>query len=223
MRGKIMLKIFKKLFLYHAMGIAMGLLVLPGCATIRAVAPDKIVTLAENEAIVFGKVIFIENQVYNMFTRGKPRMSFFRIESEKYIEWGFNPIYGKDGSFYWIMPRGTYIIPDIRFGYVILPQVAFQVPSGADAFYLGTLKIDAETKQIIARHYIKKLNSITVVDEFDKANEAFISRNPDFKGRIKKNLMIHDPSIPIDRSLYTQQKFLTILNAIGLGLLMTTH
>ena len=207
--------------------LLIWILALSGCATIRSVGSGETVALAENEAIVFGKVIFIENNEekipYSGWERAKPRMSFFRIESEKYIEWGFNPIYGKDGSFYWIMPRGTYIIPDIRFGYVILPQVAFQVPSGADAFYLGTLKIDAETKQIIARHYIKKLNSITVVDEFDKANEAFISRNPDFKGRIKKNLMIHDPSIPIDRSLYTQQKFLTILNAIGLGLLMTTH
>ncbi len=207
--------------------LLIGILALSGCATIRAVGPGKTVAFAENEAIVFGRVIFIENNQekipYSMWTRPKPRMSFFRIESEKYIDWGFDPIYEKDGSFYWIMPTGTYIIPDIRFGYVILPQVAFQVPSGGDAFYLGTLKIDAETKQIIARHYIKKLNSITVVDEFAKANEAFISRSPDFKGTIKKNLMIHDPSIPIDRSLYTKRKFLNILNAIGLGLLMTAH
>lgn len=207
--------------------LLIGIMVLSGCATIRAVGPGKKVALSENEAIVFGKVIFIENNKekipYSAWTRGKPQMSFFRIESNKYIDQGFDPIYEKDGSFYWIMPTGTYIIPDIQFDYIILPQVAFQVPSGGDAFYLGTLKIDAETKQIIARHYIKKLNSITVVDEFDKANEALISHSPDFKGTIRKNLMIHDPSIPIDRSIYTQRQFLTILNAIGFILLMTTH
>jgi hypothetical protein len=207
--------------------LLIGILVVFGCATIRSVGPGKKVALAENEAIVFGKVIFIENNQekipYSMWTRPKPRMSFFRIESEKNIDWGFDPIYEKDGSFYWIMPTGTYIIPDIRFDYVILPQVAFQVPAGADAFYLGVLKIDAETKQIIARHYIKKLNNITVLDEFDRAKETFLIRHPNFNGRIEKNLMIHDPSIPIDRSSYTQQKLLNILNAIGLGLLMTTH
>jgi len=205
----------------------IGVLLLSGCAAIKSVGPGTTVALAESEAIVFGKVIFIENHKekipYSAWTRPGPRMSFLHVESGKYIDWGFAPVYEKDGSFYWTMPTGTYIIPDIRFDYFILPQVAFQVPSGADAFYLGVLKIDVETKQIIARHYVKEVNSITVEDEFDKAKEAFISRNPDFKGTIKKNLMIHDPSIPIDQRSYSQKQFLTILNAIGFGLLMTIH
>jgi hypothetical protein len=63
-------------------------------------------SLADNEAIVFGKLLFIEHNQemipYGGWTRGKPRMSFFRVESEEYVEWGFDPIYGEDGNFSWI-------------------------------------------------------------------------------------------------------------------------
>lgn len=207
--------------------LVVWIFALSGCGTIRSVGPGTSVALTESEAIVFGKVIFIENHQekipYSMWTRPGPRMSFFHVESGKYIDWGFAPVYEKDGSFYWTMPTGTYIIPDIRFDYFVLPQIAFQIPSGPDAIYLGVLRIDVKAKQIMARHYVKEVNSITVEDEFDKAKEAFISRNPDFKGTIKKNLMIHDPSIPIDRSSYTQKQLLSILNIIGFGLLMTIY
>lgn len=196
-----------------------------GCATIRVADPGKTIALSENEAVIFGKIIFIENNEEKIpygFWGRKPLMRLFRIESEEFLRWGFEPAYEKDGSFYWIVPRGTYVIPDIRFGYVILPQIAFQVPLGADVFYLGTLKIDTETKQILGIHQVNKLNSITVTDEFDEAKKGFMTRNPDFKGKIEKSLMIHDSSIPIDISLYKQQKLLYILNAIGFGLL-TIH
>lgn len=194
--------------------LLIWILALSGCATIRVADPEKTVALSENEAVVFGKIIFIENNEEKIpygFWGRKPWMRFFRIESEEFLRWGFEPAYEKDGSFYWIVPRGTYVIPDIRFGYVILPQIAFQVPLGADAFYLGTLKIDVETKQIIAAHFVKKINSITISDEFDKAKETFMGRNPDFSGKIEKSLLIHDKSIPVDKSLLTKRLLLDTL------------
>ena len=88
--------------------LLIGVLLLSGCGTIKSVSPGTTVALTEKEAIVFGKVIFIENNQekipYSAWTTGKPRMSFLHIESGKYIDWGFDPIYEKDGSFYWIMP-----------------------------------------------------------------------------------------------------------------------
>jgi hypothetical protein len=203
--------------------LLIWILALSGCGTIRVADPGEI-ALSANEAVVFGKIIFIENNEikipYGLWGR-KPMIRFFRIESEEFLRWGFEPAYEKDGSFYWIVPRGTYIVPDIKFDYTILPQVAFQIPYGADAFYIGTLKIEVETKHIIFHYYPEKVN-IMLTDNFDKEKEILLKRNPDFTGKVEKALMIHDTSIPVDTSLYKQQKLLGILNAIGFGLL-TIH
>lgn len=193
-----------------------------GCApqlNIKKVDPGKPLSLSENEAVVFGKVRFIEKGETNPW--GVPVvLTLFHVESEKYNTY---VLVEKDGSFFWIVPRGTYIISEIKgYEFTILPQIAFQAPLEADAYYLGTLIIDLETRKILAVRYIKKLNDIRVEDEFDKARDALMNRNPDFTGKVGKNQMIYDTSIPIDTSLYTQRKLLGILNAIGFGLL-TIH
>lgn len=40
---------------------------------------------------------------------------------------------------------------------------------------------------MVAFRYAKKTNSITIEDEFEKARETFLKRNPDFTGKIEKN------------------------------------
>ena len=201
----------------------LAFLVFSGCAprlSIKEIKPGKTITLSEGEAFVFGKVVFIENgeeKAPYSWWRQKPIPSIFHIESEKQTRWWSLE---ENGNFYWVVPRGTYIIPDIQFGYIILPQVAFQVPPGGDAFYLGTLKIDVEIKRVIGIQSLEKINSITIIDEFDREKELFIERSPYFSRKIARNLMIRDKSIPIDTRLRTKRAMLEILNTIGLGLLI---
>ena len=196
-----------------------------GCApslSIKEIRPGKEIYLSESEPLVFGKIAFIENgeeKVPYSFSwwRQKPIPSIFHIESEKQTRcWSLE----ENGNFYWVVPTGTYIIPNIEFGYIILPQVAFQVPLGADAFYLGTLRIDVEIKRVIGAYSLEKKNSITIIDEFDREKGLFIERNPYFAGKIERNLMIHDSSIPIDTRPITKRAILEILNAVGFGLLI---
>lgn len=187
-------------------------LALSGCASrLSQVGPGKTITLSESEALIFGKIKFIENNEekipYSAWT-SKPFPTIFQIESEKYF---VGPAVERDGSFYWIVPKGTYIISKIEYAYSVLPKVAFQVSYKVDAVYLGTLIIDVETKQIIAARHVKKINNITIVNEFDKAKKTLLIRNPDFSGRIEKNLMVHDKSIPIDEKLLTKEFLREIL------------
>jgi hypothetical protein len=185
--------------------LALCFLALSACAPrFSQVGPGKPIELSESEALVFGKIMFIENGEekvpYGAWTR-KPFPTVFGVESEKYY---VAPEVEKDGSFYWKVPRGTYIISKVEYAYTVLPQVAFQAPPDAEAVYLGTLIIDVETKRIIAARHAEKINAISVVNEFDKAREALLSRNPGFPGRMEERLMVHDKSIPIDEGLLTR-------------------
>jgi hypothetical protein len=193
------------------------LLALSGCAArLTEVGPGKAVVLSEREALIFGKIIFKENNEenvpYSLWSR-RPFPVVFQVESEKYL---VGPEVENDGSFYWIVPRGTYILSSIKYNnYSLPPQVAFRVPFEASAIYLGTLVIDVEIKKLIAFRSAKKINSITIIDEFEKTKETLRNRNQYFTAKIEKNLMIHDERIPIERNLYTQKSLLDILKAIG--------
>ncbi len=195
--------------------LLIGLLGLGCCAArFTEILPGKAVSLSESEALVFGKIIFTENNKekvpYGLYTQ-RPFPVAFQIESGKNF---VGPEVEKDGSFYWIVPRGTYVVSSIKYNFSIPPQVAFQVPSQGGAIYLGTLVIDVEVKNLIAFRSVKKLNSITIMDEFEKAKETLKNRNPDFNIKVGKSLMIHDERIPTERSSYTQTSLSNILNAI---------
>jgi len=181
---------------------------LPGCAAwVRQVHPGKTIILSKNEALIFGKIIFIENNVvktpYSFWTR-KPSPTIFRLESKQYLR---GREVEKDGSFYWIVPKGTYIISEVQYAYPVLTQVAFQVPDSSDAVYLGTLTLDVETGNMLLFRYVKKVKSTTVVDDFDNAKKTLLIRNQDITGSIEKNLMVHDESIPLDWRLIDKETY----------------
>jgi hypothetical protein len=209
--------------------LLLYLISLSGCATaVKSIGHGEKIALSENEAFVFGKIVFVENGTETLpySSRRNPFLSIFQVESEKRVRSLFPE---KDGAFYWIVPRGTYLVNTITYrdawfgtqgSYILQPQVVFQTPSGADAFYMGTLIIDAEVgKHLLGEVYLKKVNSIRVVDEFDKAKEAVISANPELAKRMVKNLMIHDRSLPVDPQLQNKKDLIDILGIIGLHLL----
>ncbi len=195
--------------------LLIGLLGLGSCAArFTEVLPGTAVALSKGEALVFGKIIFTENNEekvpYGLYTQS-PFPVAFQIESGKNF---VGPEVERNGSFYWIVPRGTYVVSSIKYNFSLPPQVAFQVPSEGGAIYLGTLMIDVEVRNLIVSHSVKKLNSITVMDEFEKAKETLKKRNPGFKNKIEKNLMVHDERIPMDRNLYTQNLISNILSPV---------
>jgi len=104
--------------------LLIWILVLHGCApslSTKKVDPGKTVSLLENEEVVFGKIMFVEKGELNPW--GVPVVpSLLHLESEKYSS---NLLLENDGSFFWIVPRGTYIISGISgYKFTILPQIA---------------------------------------------------------------------------------------------------
>lgn len=93
----------------------------------------------------------------------------------------FTEAFQRDGSFGWRLPQGTYlvsrIVPWQTSGITtaedprknIFPGIAFQVPGGADAIYVGTLKISIPMRQdFLGNKWISGAPSIQVVDEFER-------------------------------------------------------
>lgn len=176
-------------------------LMLTSCAPIldvKEVRQDKPITLSGNEVPVFGKVIFIENGKARIFYNPcrMPTITILQKDSgwkREYIE------LEEDGSFYLILPRGTYIISDICHGeydYCVEPHLMFQIFE-YNAFYLGTVKVDVEVRdRWVFGFWIEAINDIEVSDEFDISKETFTNRYPDFKGETVRSLLQSDGAPP---------------------------
>jgi len=176
-------------------------LVLTSCTpslSFKKVSPRKPVSLTGNEVPIFGKVIFVENGEEKVFYSHwrTPTLTIIHKDSgwkREYVE------LENDGSFYFVVPRGTYIIGDICHGeydYCIEPHLTFQI-FRYNAFYLGTLRIEVEVKdRWVLGVWIEAVKGMEVSDEFDEAKGAFRDRYPNFRGEIVKNLMKSDGASP---------------------------
>jgi hypothetical protein len=202
------------------------LITVSGCATGAQKKPPKPLTLPEDVAVVFGKVVIIENgesKVPYSAWSGAPVPFFYRVESEKAVrpKWkGWGGIVKKDGSFYIRIPRGTYVIYRLEHRYVVIPRVAFQAPYGADAYYVGTLLIDLDIKKGFWGPRVKKINGIEVLDEFEAARDGLLVEYPGLQGEIKKSLMAYDSSMPALAGLQDRHALMGVLNSLGMGLLI---
>lgn len=181
------------------------LLALSGCASfLKQVTPGEQVVIGENEALIFGKIIFIENDEvkvpYGLLQ--VPMGEIVQIESG--ADRRFR-VQRRDGGFYLIVPVGSYNISFIEFpcDYSIEPQLTqIEVPSGGIALYLGTINIDVNIGKFpLWGGRIKKINRINVRDDFETAKKAILSCNPDLK--IEKKLMTIMPDTsPTMKNLY---------------------
>jgi len=164
--------------------------------------PGESFDSSKDEALVFGKIVIIENgkeRPYSSFNT-RPDASLFQLESKEYF---VGPEVSEDGSFGWRIPRGTYIISEIyssAHDTYFVPRMSFHVPFEGEVFYIGTLKIDIEIEKEWFRVNIKKTN-VTVEDESERAKEEFMQRNPNLSAKIEKSLAVHDGSIPVDSRL----------------------
>jgi hypothetical protein len=130
-----------------------------------------------------------------------------------------------DGTFQWKVPRGTYLLTRLRWcefrgWFPMQPQIAFQVGTDAEAYYLGTLLIDAEVERSALTVKIKRF-TIAVADEYGQDAQLLARQLPSFQGRAEKVLMVHDARIPaLTESEVKQSTFIGILRSLGFGLMM---
>jgi len=202
-----------------------------GCATGAGKKTSKPLVLKKDEAVVFGKIVIVENgeprTPYSVWAGG-PTPFFYRAESEKTVrpKWrgrGWSKMLSEDGSFYIRLPRGTYIIYRLEYGYVVIPRVAFQAESAGEAYYVGTLRIDLDAKKTFWGRKIEKINGIEVADEFDEARAGLMKEYPGFQGEASKSLMIHDSEIPALGGLQNRHALMGVLNSLGMGLLILSQ
>jgi len=100
------------------------------------------------------------------------------------------------------------------------PQIAFQVGTDAEAYYLGTLLIDAEIERSALTVKIKRF-TIAVADEYGQDAQLLARQLPSFQGRAEKVLMVDDARIPtLTESEVKQSTFIGILRSLGFGLMM---
>jgi hypothetical protein len=186
--------------------------ILFGCAstvdvksyTAQAVRDGTTITLQEDEVIIFGRILFIENGrslvPYGFQTRpwwwlsctvppesatGKPG----RL-------WTLSPRTRDDGTFIYVIPSGRHEIMHLSPFYympLILPALEFEVSTPGVAYYLGDLEVDYDATRWLGGlwgNHIKNLNYLEVVDRYDEARARLSATLGDTTGMpVQKALM----------------------------------
>jgi hypothetical protein len=99
------------------------------------------------------------------------------------------------------------------------PRIAFQVGTNAGAYYLGTLRINAEIERSALSVKLKRFN-VAVTDEYEQDAQLLTKQLPNFQGHVEKALMIHDSRIPaVTESEVKQSAVIDILRSLGFGLM----
>jgi hypothetical protein len=198
-----------------------------GCyrtVSVKEVTPESIESLAPGEALIFGRMRMIDNgkekESYISATE-QLDMMLIRIEDEQALAVRrVKP----DGTFLWEVPRGTYLLTRLRWWefrgwFPIRPQIVFQVGPDAGAYYLGTLRIEAEIERSALSVKIKRF-TIAVADEYGQDVQLLTRQLPNFQGPVEKALMVHDARIPaVTESEVKQSTFIGILRSLGFGLM----
>jgi hypothetical protein len=154
-------------------------------------------------------------------TFGKPNvdLSIFWVEAGAR---GFSVTIEGDGHFYWIVPRGTYLIYHTYLD--PLPNneafAAFQVPAQGDAVYAGNLIVHVESEyesssEEIGFHVIE----VEIEDAFEEELKIFHKRHPGLPVEVTKVLARYDPFFLNLFNDYDRYQCEKILNRNGLSLL----
>jgi hypothetical protein len=192
--------------------------------SVKEVTPESIESLLPGEALIFGRMRMIDNgreKENYISTTEQLDMMLIRIEDEQALA---VKRVRPDGTFLWKVPRGTYILTRLRWWefrgwFPMRPQIAFQVGPDAEAYYLGTLRIDAEIERSALSVKLKRFN-VAVADEYGQDAPFLAKQLPNFQGRVEKGLMVHDARIPVvTESEVKRSTFINILQSLGFGLM----
>jgi hypothetical protein len=203
------------------------LLLASGCyktVSVKEVTPESMESLAPGEALIFGRMRMIDNgkeKENYLSATDQLDMMLVRIEDEQALAVKrIRP----DGTFLWKVPRGTYLLTRLRWWefrgwFPMRPRIAFQVGTNAGAYYLGTLRINAEIERSALSIKLKRFN-VAVTDEYEQDAQLLTKQLPNFQGHVEKALMIHDSRIPaVTESEVKQSTVIDILRSLGFGLM----
>jgi hypothetical protein len=219
---------------YRVSIVCMSLAIfLTGCegtfAPVRKVetAPSETTAVSLGDsALVFGRIRWIEN--------GEER-----TEYKHSYGWNIWPQFLRvddmtngalsveaDGSFAWKMPRGAYLFHQIYWldswdgQHRLTPNVAFQIPVGANAYCLGTLVISIQGKRDIIGGLWLKGVKVKIDDDCAEKAIPFRARFNDQDLTLGKSLMIFDPRMPKrPEQLEEKDQLLDFMRAIMPGLM----
>jgi hypothetical protein len=186
-----------------------SLLAISGCASsgsrLKRVDIRDPITLAKDQVLVFGKIVLTRNEFPLSYPWGQSErtLQISEVGSTNRMRAPTE----KDGCFYWILPRGIYIIQEIPLpcsyvtGFTLLerslrPYISFEILFPSHAFYLGTLRIDVTCDKDLCT-----LNRLEVTDEFNTMEWAIAVTYPDFPSSGEKKLLKKIPGeLPIINS-----------------------
>lgn len=224
-----------------ALGLCVLLLALGGCAQAPPAAPTPTPpgVVDANASMVFGRIRLIENDQETTWGGhfDRPTPELYHVEADRFVNrislagGLFKEAFEQDGSFCWTLPPGTYLISrivpwqgnvtkadDTRKN--IFPGIAFKVPEGSEAVYLGTLKISISArKDFMGNKWMTGRPSIQVLDEFERDQGIPRERYAGFSGRVGKQLMLWNRDLEMVH-LYPTSRFLPILNSLPWSLLI---
>jgi hypothetical protein len=212
------------------LGLAAALVVLAGCFSPKYPGAGDPILLAAGDALVFGhlRIVADGREVFPQRPNlrdeliGPPvpdvRPSLFRVEENE------RAIYARlddDGRFYWVVPRGTYLVYVSRGAPELtnVPVAAFQVMPRDEAVYVGTLVLRTSAGPSAAdQPFDWDLDGVDVADDLDPARVALARRHPQFGGRVAKRLLVYDSELPDLFADYSRRRCARILERCGIRL-----
>lgn len=211
--------------------LILAIFVLAACVLLRYPEPGEPLGKLGDRALVFGKIKVRErgkefkpwssNLLDVLATFGKPNidLSIFWVEAGAR---GFSVTIEGDGHFYWIIPRGTYLMYHTYLD--PLPNneafAAFQVPPRGDAVYVGTLVMHIETDYESSGQEIGfRVLEVEIVDAFAEELYVFRKRHPGYSVEVTDLPARYDPLLLNVFKDYDRFECEKILKRNGLSLL----
>jgi hypothetical protein len=145
---------------------------------------------SDTRVLVTGRIEHIENGKPVCCAQGLPTLLVYRVEDSQWLR---TLALEADGDFYWLLPRGTYLIAQYsdRQSPPIELRVAFQATTEGTVVYAGTLRLDVSATRA---WYLE------VQDDFDQAGALLAARNPKLDWPIVNRVMVRDanfnPALP---------------------------
>lgn len=208
-------------------GVVLGLALTAGCMTVGTPRAGEPLRLEADDVLVFGKLRVLEGGrsvvpmpelIDELLWPGEPvtfKVSLFGIESERKALY---PPYENDGTFWWVVPRGTYLMFHTPPGPGVYNAVlaAFQTPVDADCTYLGTLTVHIDTQAGRANGVEYVVQDVEVSDEFDTPRRDLARRHPGLARPPVEALMFTDEELTNMLSAWSRDRCDLILSRHGL-------